>query len=400
MRAKVEDVNSTFLRDTKTAQQQLGDWLLDAKTTSTTLSPNRQEVYSFDLEGRPLSWFVRGRVYKRSLGSQVFGRETVAGERRRWTLGEDEAAEQFGAVRERLARLETLDIDETLRHRLRDILRWTPERLVGERARFAAVYQPISILPPDQYQAVVLQATYGCSWNRCTFCNFYQDRPFSVKDSAAFGEHVRGVKDFLGRGAALRRSIFLADGNALVLSNGRLEPLITLATRSFPGRDLYGFVDVFSGERKPLRDWQQLAAWGLKRVYIGLETGHDALLAWLNKPGSAVEAYDFIVTLKQAGLQVSTIVMVGAGGHRFADAHRRDTLALLARLPLGRGDLVYLSPFIDHPTVNYRDRAAEDDIRPLSNSERASEMQRFKDAIRAESPDVKVAPYDLREFLY
>ena len=259
---------------------------------------------------------------------------------------------------------------------------------------------PISILPPDQYQAVVLQATFGCSWNRCTFCSFYQDRPFSAKTPAAFTEHIERVAALLGEAVALRQSIFLADGNALMLANSRLMPLIERAQAAFPGRGIYGFVDVFSGEKKPLADWQALERAGLRRVYIGLETGHDALLAWLNKPGSAAEAQEFIATLKRAGLSVSAIVMVGAGGSAFAEAHLRDSLALLAAIPFTKGDLVYLSPFIEHPGSVYAQRAAELGSRALSDDERATQYEALKRGIRQAHPKVKVALYHLEEFFY
>lgn len=377
-----------------------GDWLIDAQAAATVISPNRQEVYSFDLEGRPLSWFDHGAVYKRSLASRVFGRRRERGVRQRWELSGVKSAAQFAAGLERISPLVAEPWPQIILDRLARILSWTPQRLLAERVRFEEAYLPISILPPDQYQAVVLQATFGCSWNRCTFCNFYQDRPFSAKTPAAFAEHIGRVAALLGEAAALRQSIFLADGNALILANSRLIPLIRQAQVAFPGRGIYGFLDIFSGEKKPLADWQELAQAGLRRVYIGLETGHDALLAWLNKPSSAAEALELIVTLKRAGLGISVIVMVGAGGLTFAEAHLRDSLALLAAIPFSKGDLVYLSPFIQHPGSVYAERAAELGSRALSDDERAAQYEALKRGLRQAHPEVRVALYHLEEFFY
>ena len=47
------------------------------------------------------------------------------------------------------------------------------------------------------------------------------------------------------------------------------------------------------------------------------------------------------------------IVMVGIGGAQFRDAHLRDTVALIERLPLDAGDLVYLSPFVSDGSTRY-----------------------------------------------
>jgi radical SAM superfamily enzyme YgiQ (UPF0313 family) len=159
-------------------------------------------------------------------------------------------------------------------------------------------------------------------------------------------------------------------------------------------------VDVVTGERKPPAAWRALRERGLERVHVGLETGHAPLLAWMNKPGSPEEAAAFVAELKGAGLSVGLIVMVGAGGDRFAERHVAETLDLLSRLPLGRGDLLYLSPFLEHPSSAYAGRAAAEGVRALSESERAAQYARLRDGARAALPGIRVALYDLREFLY
>jgi hypothetical protein len=382
------------------------DWRVAVQAGATVLSPSRDDVVSLDLEGRPTSWFHGGRTYKRSLSSAVFGRRTVGGVRRRWRVDEDEAAAHFercrAVVQAARAAAPNLDADRPLdlAARLDRALAWTPERLQAERDRFLAAYTPISILPPDQYGAVVLQATFGCSWNRCTFCSFYQDRAFEVRPAAAFHEHLAAVADLLGRDAAARRGVFLADGNALVLSNARLGPLVEAANGAFPGRPLAGFVDVFSGERKPARDWRELGGLGLRRVAIGVETGHDPLLAYLNKPGGAGQAAEFVRTLKSAGLAVSVIFMAGVGGRRYAAGHVRDSASLLGRLRLGPGDLVYLSPFVVQPGSSYEARATADGLEPLTPAERSAQVAELRAAARAAAPTARVALYPIDEFVY
>ena len=367
-------------------------------------------VAAFDLEGRPTSLFTAGSTYKRSLASDVYGRRSEDGVRRRWRVAAEqaqallaEALEVAAAARAALERGESivaLEQAATLAERLERITSWTPATLLAERQRFLAAYAPISILPPDQYGAVVLQATFGCSWNRCTYCTFYQDRPFQVRPLEVFREHVGAVRQLLGRAVAGRRSVFLADGNALVLSNERLRPLFAAAGEAFPGVPLAGFVDVFSGERKPAEAWRELRFLGLQRVAIGVETGHDPLLAYLNKPGSAAEAAAFVGLLKQAGLQVSVILMVGVGGRCYAGGHVRDSAALLAQLPLGEGDVVYLSPFVRHGDSAYAQRAQADGLEDLDEAERAAQDQALRHAARTALPAARVARYHIDEFVY
>jgi hypothetical protein len=383
------------------------DWRVAVRPAATTLSPARDLVVAYDFEGRPTSWFRRGETFKRSLASDVVGRRTVDGDRRRWSVAGTDADELLELARTvaaeaRAARTDALVPDDAseLDARLTRILAWTPERLRAERERFLAAYAPISILPPDQYEAVVLQATFGCSWNRCTYCTFYQGRPFQVRPPEAFAPHVEAVAELLGRAAAGRRRLFLADGNALVLSNERLRPIFETARATFPDRPVAGFVDVFSGERKSADAWRELRSWGLQRVAIGVETGHDPLLAYLNKPGGADEAAAFVRTLKEAGLEVAVIVMVGAGGRRYAEGHVRDTAALLERLPLAEGDLVYLSPFVRQDDAPYARIAERDGLEDLTVAERDAQDRALRRAARTAVPDARVARYHIDEFVY
>ena len=69
---------------------------------------------------------------------------------------------------------------------LHRLVRWDGAALDKDRQRFEQIYTPIGILPPDQYMAVVLQATHGCSHNACTFCTFYRGIDFSIKSPRRF----------------------------------------------------------------------------------------------------------------------------------------------------------------------------------------------------------------------
>ena len=378
----------------------MSPFIFSAKARSTAVSPDRGSVFAFDLEGRPLSWYQQGRVFKRSLASEVFARERVAGRRRYWRLSEAEATDQFARMSRTLADAPVDASDTNLVARLDRIRSWTPERLLTERARFDAAYRPITILPPDQYLSIVLQASFGCSWNRCTFCNFYQDRPFSVRETDRFKEHCEHVRELIGQGASLRKRIFLADGNALTLSNRRLLPLAEVARTAFPGRGLYGFVDVFTGERKSVNEWEELRRAGLRRLYVGVETGDDGLLGWLNKPGSSKDALDFVERLKAAGLGVSVIFMVGIGGPQFASEHVRQTLALVEKLALDEKDVVYLSPFQSPDRSAYAERAERDGVGTLDEAATEAQYADLRDGIRLVLPRNRVVRYDIREFIY
>jgi radical SAM superfamily enzyme YgiQ (UPF0313 family) len=276
--------------------------------------------------------------------------------------------------------------------------------LQADAARFHQIYKPVSILPPDQYLALVLQATEGCSYNGCTFCDFYRDRAFRIKGPEELWAHVAAVCDFFGPALDLRKSVFLADANALVAPMARLRAWfdVLAATPALAQRAVFSFIDAFDVHRKSLADWQELAQRGLKRVYIGLESGVDTLLRWLRKPGTAGDAVEAVRLLSAAGLRVSVIVMTGIGGEAYAASHVRETIAALNAMPLGAGDIVYFSPFVDHPGSEYGRLAAPVGIRPLHAAQVAGQEAAMRLAFRAMDPSrpPQLSRYDIREFIY
>ncbi|WP_243029112.1 radical SAM protein [Thermus albus] len=341
-------------------------------------------VLSFDREGRPYHYFRQGLTYKRALDGSLHLRYREEARKRR-RLGEGEALEVYAEILE-LAEAHLQDPG-----RRAEVLRWTPEALLDPTPYRRAYVWPVSILPPDAYLSVVLQATTGCTWNRCAFCSFYQDRPFQKRSPKAFREHVERVLELLGKGRLLRKGVFLGDGNALALGEPLL-PLLEEVRRVFPQEAILGFLDLFTGIRKEPSWWEKLKALGLGRVYVGLETGHAPLLALLNKPGHPREALSLVRSLKEAGLSLGVILLVGAGGVAYAEAHRRESLALLAQLPLGKEDVVYLSPFQVEPGTPYAALGLE----PLPQVE--AELAAWASALRRMG--LRVARYDIREFLY
>ena len=163
---------------------------------------------------------------------------------------------------------------------------------------------------------------------------------------------------------------------------------------------MYGFVDVFTGEKKSVEDWGELRRAGLCRVYVGVESGSDELLDWLNKPGSSEDARLFVERLKSAGLRVSVIFMVGVGGTRFAAEHTRRTLDLADRLDLDRTDVVYLSPFRMTKGSAYAGYAERTGAEALDDDSALAQYTRLREGIRRALPGTRVTRYDIREFVY
>lgn len=379
-----------------------------------------ETTYTYDAAGRLLGAFVTQKTYRRGLDNRVLQKWRAGGERQRRWLNEAEARtfleSAYGLARRVHRSLANASGDEeereVARQALAVIAAWDWDALQADRARFLKIYRPVSILPPDQYLALVLQATEGCSHNACTFCTFYRDRPFRIKSVIEFREHIAQVKEFFGPSLSLRKSIFLADANALVIPQRRLLELMDAVNEAFPiGRasadgvafaGIYSFIDAFHVERKSVAEWQALAARGLRRAYIGMETGDDALLRFLNKPGTVADVVEAVTRLKSAGVAVSVIILIGVGGDRYAEAHVRGTVEALNAMPLGAGDLVYFSDFVELPGAEYGERAWAAGIRPLTQEEMRAQEKAIRAGLRWADPahPPQLSRYDIREFIY
>jgi len=439
---------------------------------SVAVSVNAVPSYSFDLGGRLIGAFVAGRSYRRTLDNRVV--------ERRWHEPPDEAgpvrelppAEAHAFLEQTYAAMADLrrsldagawqppppsptgegwggghplsatgevtgcrtlatrngGVRQPVRvgvaRRAFDLIQQqSPAGLEADARRFRAIYKPIAILPPDQYRALVLQATAGCAYNRCTFCHFYKDTKFHRKSLPEFRQHIQAVRDYFGPAMALRRSVFLADANALVIPQHPLLALLdavhaafAIAPADLSGGDLvawraahpggfaglYSFIDAFTGRRKTTDDFIALRARGLRRVYIGLESGDDALLDFLGKAGSAADAVQVVTTLQAARVAVGVIVLLGVGGERYAAPHIVHTIEAVNAMRLGSGDIVYFSEFMDWPGSAYAQRATAAGIVPLSGEQVRAQRAAMQAGFAFPDPThrPKLALYDIRRFVY
>jgi hypothetical protein len=408
-----------------------GDLWITVKPHSLSIMDDGRLVASFDRAGRLYTVYREGHTFVRGLSGIVVEKwhaEPLAPKHIRVLTGDEKrtflarlwsevsdivTAFRKGRVRVRIFTQggEGEDLDRWLER----ILAWDVAAYARDEERFLSVYKPVSILPPDQYLALVLQITEGCHWNKCTFCDFYRDRRFQIKTDDAVRHHILAVKAFLGDSITLRRSLFLADANALILPQERLLRILELIHEFFSFGNggahaeggvtlegIYSFLDAYSGMRKTVEDFVALREQHVKRLYLGVESGHDELLRFVNKPGTAEEALEVVTRIKAAGLSVGVIILIGLGGDLFFEGHIRDTIALLREMPLGREDIVYLSPLYIHPGSDYEEKARASGVRALTWEEMKRQIRLIREGLRVAFPSEppKISLYDVREFVY
>jgi radical SAM superfamily enzyme YgiQ (UPF0313 family) len=361
-------------------------------------------LWTFDREGRLVGMYIDGVNYRRTLDNRFFmkTRTIEKGEvfRHVTPVAPDRIKPYIRRARNYLQRIHS-QLPPQFDDSVTRVLAMTGARLQREAHRFSQIYLPISILPPDQYLSLVVQLTEGCNYNQCLFCNFYRDRPFRIKPLSELKSHLQQIRAFFGEGLRLRKSIFLADANALVTPQRRLVAALDLIRRTFPELTrYYSFIDVFTGIKKGNREFNELYQRGLRRVYLGVESGHPELLAFLDKPQMTADIVRLATEIKAGGIALGLIFLVGAGGKEFVKAHRQDSLQLIRNLPLSSGDIIYLSEF--HETnPAYRQRMDQHHLTPLTTGEIRSISNDFKTAVKKVVPkNVKVSIYDINQFFY
>ncbi len=386
------------------------------KASAITISFTEEELASYDLEGRLLGIYEFGANVRRGLDNSF---------QKRWR---EDAIPARDLKQAALSRDESWELTERYRELTQKLLsdhgaarQWPETKVILERitghtyqrleesaARFRAVYGHIPILPPDQYRSLVVQATDGCPYNKCTFCTLYRDKEYMVRSPEQFSAHIKEVLNFMGAGLSYRNAIFLGDANALAISIGRLTGLLEIlrSTREIrPLLDKGGvnaFLDIYTGIRKSVEDYRALGALGLKRVALGVESGSEALLDFVNKPGKRDDIMWLVDTLKAAGLEVIVIFMVGLGGHTYRRDHLEDSATLVKQLALSKGDIIYLSQFAPSTEAPYLRVAKAAHVKPLSHDEIVDETMAWKARLAQElgGKGVKVVPYSFQRFIY
>jgi radical SAM superfamily enzyme YgiQ (UPF0313 family) len=354
---------------------------------STTFGLDGAHSLSFDRDGRLLRVFWEARSIRRSLDNRFIEKRRVGDYPSSPARRELDLSESRGLCEAILREVSTIEaalaspaanvpkvqaVD--LRARLKDILGWNLEAMQADAAKFRSTYLLIPILPPDQYGALVIQLTEGCSYNKCMFCRFYRDRAFWANFSEELRTHIQAVRAFFGKSLQLRRSVFLADANAPVPAFSRLLNAFEILREELPLRasrlrGVYSFIDAFSGPPKSIAEFQELVAAGLRRVYFGLESGCDDLLRFLNTPATSAEALKLVHTLKSARVEVGVILLDGIGGDSFAGRHVEESLAAVNAMNLGPQDILYLSPLAADSGSPYRQQEHATGIRPLAEGE-------------------------------
>ncbi len=183
------------------------------------------------------------------------------------------------------------------------------------------------IRPPSEADSILLQATLGCSHNKCTFCGTYSDKRFAIKDRSILENDLRFAQKYCQR----QRRVFVMDGDALIMPMRHWEWLLSEIRQKLPWVNRVGaYANSKAVALKSDEELKRLKEMGLSILYYGLETGHPQILKDICKGGGPAKHIKQGQRVKAAGIKLSVTVLLGIGGTERSLEHARETGRVLS----------------------------------------------------------------------
>lgn len=184
--------------------------------------------------------------------------------------------------------------------------------------------------PPSEAHSYILQATVGCSWNHCTYCDMYRDKQFRVRDLAETLADVRAAG--AAHGSEVDK-VFVADGDALVLELEHWEAILDACRDAFPRlRRVSAYATAMNVIAKSPDELARLRTLGLELLYMGPETGDEVTFKRIAKGATFEDHVRAAEKAHAAGIEVSAIFLLGAGGVARSAEHAEGSARLITAM--------------------------------------------------------------------
>ena len=192
-------------------------------------------------------------------------------------------------------------------------------------------YEEPIFRPPSEADSLILQATVGCSWNHCTYCAMYRTKRYRVRPLDELVAEIRTAGS-RASGREVTR-LFVADGDALGMELGHWEPILAACREAFPRlRRVSAYATALNIAGKTDAELGRLRQLGLSLLYIGPETGDEVTFQRIAKGAGFAEHALAAKRAHAAGMKLSAIFLLGAGGIARSLEHAEGSARLVTEM--------------------------------------------------------------------
>jgi len=229
--------------------------------------------------------------------------------------------------------------------------------------------------PPAEANNIIIQVTYGCSYNNCSFCSMYKDKKFQTRALEDIYEDI----DLLASNYPTASRIFLADGDALTLDTNTLLKILQYLNKSFLKlRRVSLYASAQNILSKSKEELQTLYQNNLKLVYFGIETGDNTVLKKITKGVSKEDMIEALNKVSRADIKISATVILGLAGKKYTKQHVKNTANIVNKTTINYLSTLQLGLENDVIEKFYKHF---DDFIPLNDIEVLDEQKRFIEQI-------------------
>ncbi len=187
-------------------------------------------------------------------------------------------------------------------------------------------YEGMVYRPPSEAYSLIVQATVGCSHNKCTFCSMYKSDNFKIKSLESIKMDLTNSRKRFNR---IER-IFLADGDALVMKNEELVQILEYIREIFPECKRVG---IYGSPKsillKTVEELKELKDLGIGIIYLGVESGSEKILKCINKGVTRDEMINAGRMVVESGIRLSMTLISGLGGMDNSEEHSIESAKII-----------------------------------------------------------------------
>lgn len=230
--------------------------------------------------------------------------------------------------------------------------------------------------PPSEAESLLIQATIGCPHNKCTFCGMYKSKRFRIRRVEEILEDIAVARSLYGEYVS---SVFLPDGNTIIMRNEQLCELLRSIRFSFPYLKritTYGSAKFIV--RKKERELEELREAGLTRVHTGIESGDAVTLERIRKGVTPDELIKAGLSVKGAGMELSEYIMIGIAGVRRSKVHAEESACVINAI---EPHFVRIRTYVPVPNTPLWDEYIDGEFRLLDPYEALYEMRMLVERI-------------------